>query len=151
MIYVLDEEIGFDSDFYYRFTNQSQGDQKSIDIVNDGKNNNKLTLSPTGFYSGQHWKLDHLGNGYYRLTTEWQGDGKSLDVVNDGQYNNKLILAPTGECSGQMWKITSIGNGFYRLTTKWLGENKSLSFINNTIMLAQTKNSNEQYWKITQK
>jgi len=143
-----EEEMEFDSDYYHRLTVQSQGEKKSIDIINDGTNN-KVTLATTGNYSGQHWKLSHLGDGYYRLTTEWQGEDKSLDVVNDGKYNNKVLLSPSGDYSGQKWKITSVGNGFYRLTTLWQGDDKSLSFTNNTVMLAKTKDSNEQYWKIT--
>ncbi len=96
----------FDSNSYYRLTTQWLGDGKSLDIVNDGTNN-QIQMADTGAYSGQQWKITSLGNGYYRLTTQWLGNGKSLDVVNDGT-NNKLQMADTGDFSGQFWKFTKI-------------------------------------------
>ncbi|CAF1013861.1 unnamed protein product [Rotaria sordida] len=148
------EEQEFDSTSYYRLTTQWQGNNKSLDVVNDGKNNNQLILATTGNYSGQYWKITPTDNGFYRLTTQWQGDKKSLDIVNDGKNNNQLILATTGNYSGQSWKITPTGNGFYRLTTQWQGDDKSFSVVkdgknNNQLILAKTSDCQEQYWKIT--
>jgi hypothetical protein len=42
---------------YYRLTTQWQGEGKSLDIVNDRKNNNQPILADTGNYSGQFWKI----------------------------------------------------------------------------------------------
>ncbi|CAF1581160.1 unnamed protein product [Adineta ricciae] len=149
-----DEEQDFDSGYYYRFTTQWKGINKSLDVVNDEKSNKELKLATSGNYSGQYWKITPVDNGYYRLTTQWQGDGKSLDVVNDGKNYDNLILDKSGNCSGQSWKITFVGNGFYRLTTLWLGNDKSLAVVDdgrpeNQIMLAKTNNSPTQLWKIT--
>lgn len=145
---------GFDPQSYYRLTTEWQGDGKSLDVVNDGKNNNRLVLADTGDFSGQYWKFTPVGGGYYRLTTEWQGVGKSLDVVNDGKSNNQLILAKTGKFTGQYWEITPWGNGYYRLTTKWQGVRKSLDVVNdgqgnNQLILADTAEVSGQNWKIT--
>ena len=118
----------FDTKSYYRLTTQWQGDGKSLDVVNDGKNN-QLILAMTDNVSGRSWRITPLGGGYYRLTTQWQGNGKSLDVVNDGK-NNQLILAKTANVSGQFWKITASGDGYYRLTTQWQGDGKSLDVVN---------------------
>ncbi|CAF4899864.1 unnamed protein product [Rotaria sp. Silwood1] len=150
---IIDKQ-DFDPTSYYRLTTQWQGNNKSLDVVNDGKNNNQLILATTGNYSGQYWKITPTDNGFYRLTTQWQGDKKSLDVVNDGKNNNRLILAKTGNYSGQSWRITETGNGFYRLTTQWQGDDKSLSIVkdgknNNQLILAKTSDCQEQYWKIT--
>jgi len=93
---------------YYRLTTKWQGDGKSLDVVNDGMNNNQLILAKTGKFSGQSWKITPVGGGYYRLTTAWQGSGKSLDIVNDGKNNNQPILADTGNYSGQFWKIIKV-------------------------------------------
>ncbi|MGB0840283.1 MAG: hypothetical protein ACPGXL_09095, partial [Chitinophagales bacterium] len=84
----ITDEVLFDSDKYYRLTTKWQGKDKSLDVVNDGKNN-KLQLANTGNYTGQYWRIEKLPNGYYRLTTKWKGEGKSLDVMNDGR-NNRL-------------------------------------------------------------
>ncbi len=140
-----------DPNYYYRLTTQWQGDGKSLDIVNDGKNN-KPILANTGAYTGQFWKLTPVGNGYYRLTTQWQGDGKSLDIINDGK-NNKPILGNTGAYSGQFWKVTPIGNNYYRLTTQWQGDGKSLDIVNdgrnNQPILANKESYSGQFWKLT--
>jgi hypothetical protein len=137
-------------DGYYRLTTQWLGEVKSLDVVNDGVNN-QLHLTNTGNFSGQFWKITALGNGYYRLTTQWLGMGKSLDVVNDG-INNKLQLANTSNASGQFWKITPLQNGYYRLTTRWLGDLRSLEIVNdgasNKIQLAETGDFSGQFWKI---
>jgi len=144
-------QVRFDTRSYYRLTTQWQGDGKSLDVVNDGKNN-QLILAQTDNLSGQSWKITPLAGGYYRLTTQWQGNGKSLDVVNDGK-NNRLILAKTANVSGQFWKITPSGDGYYRLTTQWQGDGKSLDVVNdgknNQLILAQTDNVSGQFWKIT--
>lgn len=136
---------------YYRLTTQWLGDGKSLDVINDGVNN-QLHLTHTANASGQFWKFTPLGDGYFRLTTQWQGESKSLDVVNDGT-NNKIQLAKTENVTGQYWKITAVGNGFYRLTTKWLGDGKSLDVVNDgtnsKLQLANTGNFSGQYWKIT--
>ncbi|MBC7909816.1 MAG: RICIN domain-containing protein [Pyrinomonadaceae bacterium] len=144
----------FDSQTYYRLTTVWRGDGMSLDIVNDGQNNDQLQLSKTGKYTGQYWKITPAGNGYYRLSTEWRGEGMSLDVINDGQNNDRLILAVTTDASGQYWKITPAGKGAYRLTTSWQGEGKSLDIVNdgknnNQLILAKTANVTGQHWKIT--
>ena len=98
--------VKFNGKRFYRLTTQWQGDGKSLDVINDGKNN-QIHLTKTANYTGQYWKLTPVGGGYYRLTTKWQGDDKSLDVINDGK-NNKLHLTKTGNFTGQYWKIEEI-------------------------------------------
>jgi ricin-type beta-trefoil lectin protein len=107
-VFAASEEGVFDAKSYYRLTTKWRGDGKSLDVVNDGKNNNQLILARTGKFSGQFWKITPVGGGYYRLTTEWQGSGKSLDVVNDRKNNNQPILADTGNYFGQFWKISKV-------------------------------------------
>src|SRR5436853_332534 len=53
---VRDKPQGFDSTSYYRLTTQWQGDGKSLDVVNDGTNN-QLILANTANQSGQLWKI----------------------------------------------------------------------------------------------
>ena len=48
---------GFDPRSYYRLTTQWRGTGKSLDVVNDGTNNNQLILADTGNYEGQFWKI----------------------------------------------------------------------------------------------
>lgn len=143
--------VNFDPNAYYRLTTLWQGECRSLDIINDGRNN-RPTLNMTGDVSGQYWKITAAPNGYYRLTTMWQGLGESLDVINDGQ-NNKPILNSTGDFSGQYWKITPTTNGYFRLTTLWQGPGKSLDIINdgsnNRPILNTTSDLSGQYWKIS--
>ena len=140
-----------DASKHYRLTTKWLGEDKSLDVINDGKNN-QLHLFKSGNLTGQHWKLIPVGDGYFRLTTQWLGKDKSLDVINDGK-NNQLHMANTGNLTGQFWKLTPVGDGYYRLTTKWLGEGKSLDVINdgknNQLHLANTGNFTGQFWKLT--
>ncbi|HYK20791.1 MAG TPA: RICIN domain-containing protein [Pyrinomonadaceae bacterium] len=144
----------FDSGSFYRLTTLFQGECKSLDIVNDGRNNNQPILAKTANVSGQYWKITSLGGGYYRLTTQWQGEGKSLDILNDGRKNNQPFLGRTGNFSGQFWRITPLGNDIYRLTTQWQGPGKSLDIVNdgranNKPILAATGNFSGQTWHIS--
>ena len=70
-------------DGYYRLNTQLLGEDRSLDVINDGANN-KLHLTAAANVSGQFWKITPVGDGFYRLTTGWLGENKSLDVVNDG-------------------------------------------------------------------
>lgn len=74
---------------YYRLTTKLQGDDKSLDIVNDGKND-KLQLAKTGNFGGQVWKITPLGDGEYRLTSQWQ---VLSGVLNTFAYT-RTICAP---------------------------------------------------------
>ena len=144
----------FDRGSFYRLTTLFQGECKSLDIVNDGRNNNQPILAKTANVSGQYWRITSVGGGFYRLTTQWQGAGKSLDIINDGRRNNQPILARTGNFSGQFWRITPLGNGIYRLTTQWQGVGKSLDIVNdgranNKPILAATGDFSGQTWHIS--
>jgi len=48
-----------DDNSYYRITSKWQGEGKSLDIINDGKNN-QPTLTKTNSYSGQFWKITKI-------------------------------------------------------------------------------------------
>jgi len=99
----------FDARCYYRLTTLWHVAGMSLDILNDGKDNNVPILARTGNYAGQLWKLTPEANGFYRLTTQAQGDALSLDIVNDNRANNIPILAKTGcNDSGQLWKVTLV-------------------------------------------
>jgi hypothetical protein len=92
---------------YYRFTNQWRGNQ-SLDIDNNGHNDNRVVLADTGYYSGQMWSITPAGQGTYRLTTRWQGDAKSLDLIDAGNNTVEPAMATTGNYSGQLWRITKV-------------------------------------------
>ena len=140
----------FNSNAYYRLTCKWQGEGKSLDIINDGKNNTPI-LANTGNYSGQYWKINKVGDDTYTLTTKWQGADKKLDCIQ-GRSQNRPVLNATNN-SGSNWKITSVGNGYYRITNSWLSD-RSLDIINdgknNKIQVAKTGDYSGQYWKITE-
>ncbi len=123
----------FDQNTYYRLTTKWQGEDMSLDVVNDGENN-KLQLSKAGNYLAQYWKITPLENGYHRLTSKWLGEDMSVDILNDG-INNKLEMAKTGKYTGQFWKITPLEDGYYRLTTLWQGDDNALDVVNDGIII----------------
>ena len=140
---------GFDSNAYYRLTSKWQGEGKSLDILNDGKNNQPI-LAKTGDYTGQAWKITKVGADIYTLTTKWQGPTKKLDCIQ-GANQNRPVLNVT-EKSGSAWKLIPLGNGYYRITNMWLSD-RSLDIVNdgknNKIQVAKTGDYSGQAWKIT--
>ena len=139
-------------DGFYRLTSKWQGGGKSLDVVNDGENN-QIHLAATSNVSGQYWKFSAVGGGFYRLSTKWLGENKSLEVVTKDGIIYKLLLQPTDDVDGQLWKITPLGDGFYRITNKLFGGVKSLDVVNNgnndNILMRNTGNFSGQSWKIT--
>ena len=94
-------------DGYFYLSTLLYGQNKTIDIINDGGLNREPHLTDKGDWSGQLYKFTPLDGGWYRLTTQWQGDGKSLDIRNDG-VNTHVWLANSGLYSGQFWKFEEI-------------------------------------------
>lgn len=136
----------------YRLTTQFTGENKCLDIVNDGTNN-KLIMADCGNYSGQMWSIEPTRTlGAYRMRTQFTGDDKCLDIVNDGT-NNQVIMADCGNYSGQFWSIQPTNNsGAYRLRTQFTGEEKCLDIVNdgtnNQLVMADCGNYSGQYWTI---
>ena len=141
----------FDARCYYRLTTLWQGEGMSLDIFNDGKDNNVPILARTGAYSVQLWKLTPEANGFYRLTTQWRGT--SLSLANTA--GNRPLLVKSAAVPEQRWKLVPEPNGIYRLTTQAQGDARSLDIVNdsranNTPILAKTGcNDSGQLWKLT--
>lgn len=144
-----------DPGFYYYLSTEFEGADRVLDVVNDGKANNLVTLAKKGDFDGQLWKLTPAGDGYYHLSSQWRGPGFSLDVVNDGIKDDQLHLTKTDEVTGQLWKLVPAGEGSYRLTTQWRGPKFSLDVYNDvdekssSLYLAPTKEVSGQFWKLT--
>lgn len=77
--------------------------ERSLDIVNDGKQNANLTLAATGNYSGQYWRVVKNVDGSYWLISYWQR-GQAIDVVNAGN-KDQLIMNKSGRFTGQLWNL----------------------------------------------
>ncbi len=135
----------------YRLKTQFTGDNKCLDIINDGENN-KPIMADCGNYSGQLWQVERTKqSGYYRLKTQFTGKAKCLDIINDGE-NNKPTMADCGNYSGQFWKIERTKqSGYSRFKTQFTGENKCLDIINdgknNKPTMADCGNYSGQFWK----
>ena len=87
---------------FVQLTTQGMGDKKCLDIINDGKANNRATLAECGNASGQHWKLTP-DNGYFTLTTEWRGAKQCLEL---GQH--QVSLSECANKPGQRWKLSKV-------------------------------------------
>src|SRR6266481_4608212 len=140
--------MSFDTSFYYRLTNGFLGAGQALDVIPDGSC--RLTMTPTGNYSGQSWQLVELGGGKYGLRTEYLGDGFSLDVINDGK-NRTPWLAATGNHSGQFWTLTPWGDGTYKLTNDFTGSAISLdTYGDSHEPFLETGDYSGQHWTLTQ-
>lgn len=139
-----------DASAFYRLTTEWQGECRSLDVINDGTND-QVALRKTADVAGQYWRIAADG-GFFRLSTQWLGAGKSLDIRNDGR-NDTPVLAATGDVSGQHWRIVPLADGYYRLTTQWQGPGKSLDIKNDgqndRPVLAATGDFSGQRWRIT--
>lgn len=140
----------FDPNAFYRITNGWQRG-KSIDVINDNRENRWPTLSPTASYDGQYWRIQQQADGAYRITNKWQ-NGKSLDVLNEGGGSRRPVLSPSANYLGQSWQIIPASNGYYRITNKWQ-TGKSLDVINRgndsrELTLAPTSDVTGQFWRI---
>eukprot|EP00808_Paulinella_micropora_P015127 g51115.t1 len=144
----------------YRLTNSFTGAGKSLDVINDGIND-QLQLAPTGRYSGQSWTLRPVsGQRSYYLYNDFTGPSKVLDVVNAGSAasSTQLVLSTIGRYSGQYWTLTLIDSGdcSYRLTNDFTGPTKALDVVNagsaqrsTQVVLAQTARVSGQMWFLT--
>jgi uncharacterized protein DUF1566 len=137
----------FDENKTYRFTNQLQGDAKSLYVHPDEQT---LQMGETANNPEQFWRIQSLGDGYFRLTNQSKGESVSLDVINDGK-NTKLTLAKTGKYSGQYWKIEPIGKNYYSLTNMWQGASRSLDVDPGGVypQMLNTRKYQGQVWKIS--
>jgi hypothetical protein len=140
----------FDASTFYRLTTEWQGECRSLDVINDGIND-QVALRKTADVTGQYWRIAADGD-FFRLSTQWLGAGKSLDIRNDGR-NDTPVLAATGDVSGQHWRIVPLADGYFRLTTEWQGPGKSLDIKNDgqndRPVLAATGDFSGQRWRIT--
>ncbi len=87
----------------YRLVNSASTD-RSLDIVNDGKQSANLTLAASGNYSGQYWRVIKNVDGSHWFISYWQR-GKAIDVVNAGN-RDELIMNKSDRFSGQLWNFT---------------------------------------------
>jgi hypothetical protein len=87
----------------YRLVNSAYAD-RSLDIINDGKQNTSLTLANTGHYSGQYWRVVKNVDNSYWFISYWQR-AQAIDVVNAGN-KDELIMNKADRYSGQLWTFT---------------------------------------------
>jgi hypothetical protein len=147
---VSKESNQFELNSFYRITNQWQGDNKSLGIVENGKNMLPMLLK-TENESSQMWQIKKIGTDIYVLSSKLEGPAKVLSCV-EGRNQNLLLLNQESGDSGSTWKIIPSGIGFYRITNMCLND-CSIDVINegdkNKLQVAKTGNYTGQYWKIT--
>jgi Ricin-type beta-trefoil lectin domain len=133
-----------------RLKTQFTGDNKCLDIINDGANN-RPNMANCGNFSGQLWNVRPTKvQGFYRLKTLFTGENKCLDVINDG--SNRITMANCAEFSGQIWSIIPTQNpSFYKLKNEFT-RGKCLDIINdgknNRPIMAACGDFSGQLWKI---
>jgi Ricin-type beta-trefoil lectin domain-like len=88
---------------FYRLVNSAYTD-RSLDIVNDGKQNTNLTLATSGNYAGQYWRIVQNVDKSYWFISYWQR-GQAIDVVN-ARNKDELIVSKSGRFTGQLWNFT---------------------------------------------
>lgn len=140
-----------DPSAYYRLTNDYTGQQKALDVINDGTGQYKLHMVDSDNYSGQFWRFSQRTTNKYDLSTLWLGQDKCLDVINDaGTASTSVHLADKGDYSGQFWTLTPWGDGSWRLTNDFTGPDKHLDVYSDTKeAFLGTDNHSGQHWYLT--
>lgn len=92
-------------DDVFKLSTKWQGDNKVIDVINDGVNN-RMVLAKSAGYSGQYWRIEKAGNGLYRLINGWQTN-KCLDSDSE-QTGYGAFLNPAGNFASQFWVISEL-------------------------------------------
>lgn len=140
-----------DPSAYYRLTNDYTGQQKALDVINDGTGQYKIHMVDSDNYSGQFWRFSQRSPNKYDLSTLWLGQDKCLDVINDaGTASTSVHLADKGDYSGQFWTLTPWGDGSWRLTNDFTGPDKHLDVYSDTEEgFLGTDNHSGQHWHLT--
>ncbi|MBK9386946.1 MAG: hypothetical protein IPN34_19195 [Planctomycetes bacterium] len=113
---------------WYRLTTLFQP-TLSLDVVNDGANNNRLQMAASGAFTGQYWRFTRSGFGNtWRISCLWQGENLPMDTINGGAENNRPILAPIGAWTGQLWTLHEVPGypGYVALTNDFRGPHLAL-------------------------
>jgi hypothetical protein len=120
---------------WYRLTTQFQP-TLSLDVVNDGVNNNRLQMATSGNFLGQYWRFTRSGFGNtWRISCMWLGENLPIDTINGGAENNRPILAPIGAWTGQLWTLAEVPQapGYVTLTNEFRGPNLALEGFGTTL------------------
>jgi hypothetical protein len=113
---------------WYRLTTLFQP-TLSLDVVNDGVNNNRLQMAASGPFTGQYWRFTRSGFGNtWRISSLWQGENLPMDTINGGPEDNRPILAPIGAWTGQLWTLAEVPGypGYVSLTNEFRGPHLAL-------------------------
>jgi hypothetical protein len=109
----------FDSNIWYRFTNNNTDNGRALDGNNNGLPNGyaDLAMQLTGDYSGQYWQLSAQPSGYYQLCSMWLGPNYRLGYYVDSSstYHPALFTGLSRDTPNQQWSIISLGNGVFGL------------------------------------
>ncbi|EPE33130.1 HLH, helix-loop-helix DNA-binding protein [Glarea lozoyensis ATCC 20868] len=103
----------FDSNVWYRLTNEDPGTSIALDVVNDNDiaSSGRLQMQTPKAVSGQYWQIRQLADGKsYALCTQFLGPNMRLDVSEITPH-----LAPSSTSLGQQWFITAWGAGTWRV------------------------------------
>ena len=122
--------LGFDPNQHYRLSTAFRGPGMSLDIHNGGDRNDMAHLTPSGSYSGQHWRIVPRNAEWFELRTAFRGDQLCLDVYNGGERNLMPHLANCADVSGQFWKLVESGDGHYRIQNMFGGSGRCLDIFN---------------------
>ncbi len=145
---------------FYRINNGSV-EGKSLDIINDGKNN-KLQLAKSGKFTGQYWKISTVKKNemqFFRLTTQWLGETKALTIVEEGDKMTlkmaDIMDINSDQASKQFWNIESAndqvqdGVNLFTISNEFTGPMVPLTFENNKLELKFKEVSDAtQIWEI---
>ncbi len=137
---------------FYRLTNDSLKNTKSLEILNDGKKD-KIQMGKTGTFTGQYWQITAVKEGHYRFTTKLLGETKALAlVVEDDKMLLRLVKVNSKEDGLQLWNIEPVEGkkGLYSINNVNSGPMVILTTGKNGLNLVYREPTTpSQHWQIT--
>lgn len=90
---------------YRLSTTQQTRNGRSLDIFDDNGTESRASwFSPTGYYTGQFWRLEPSVNGTYRLSNNFTGPDKYLDGFSEAL----LPQLSRSDSPSQYWTFTDV-------------------------------------------
>lgn len=90
--------------FYHLSTTQQSQNGRSLDVIDENGRSQAPAFSPTGYYTGQFWRLELSVNGTYRLSNNFTGPDRYLN----GASESLLPELTLGDSPSQHWTLKEV-------------------------------------------
>ncbi len=147
--FTFDFDTTIDTSKWYRLTNRTLGENKSLDTSNPDY---RCFMGDNGNFTGQYWRfVPSNTQGYYLMFSRFAGEREGLEGGSPDSACLFTGFADKGNpFSGQMWKISSEGDNYFRMKNLNLQSTHSLGVTTIPTLLSTDTNSEAQQWMFSE-